>query len=116
MKSVFCALAILIAVRSLAAAEPTPTLTSATRQLSEAASQPILPPLLPWSGKSQTLAVAKTDPWIHRKNAYVGFTPRLRLLMNDGNYIRLQERNNFREIRTVTIGNMPTYLSPTHHS
>jgi hypothetical protein len=34
------------------------------QQFSEAASQPILPPLIPWNGKSRSLVVAKTDPWI----------------------------------------------------
>lgn len=33
-------------------------------QFSEASSQPILPPLVPWDGKSRTLAVAREDPWI----------------------------------------------------
>lgn len=35
-----------------------------TPKFSEAASQPILPPLIPWNGKSRSLVVAKTDPWI----------------------------------------------------
>jgi len=31
---------------------------------SEAASQPVLPPLVPWDGKSRTLVVARDGPWI----------------------------------------------------
>ena len=34
------------------------------QQFSEAASQPILPPPIPWNGKSRALVAAKTDPWI----------------------------------------------------
>jgi hypothetical protein len=33
-------------------------------QFSEAASQPILPPLVPWNGKSRALIVDKNDRWI----------------------------------------------------
>jgi hypothetical protein len=35
-----------------------------TPRFSQAASQAILPPLIPWDGKSRSLAIAKTDPWI----------------------------------------------------
>ncbi|HMJ07094.1 MAG TPA: M14 family metallopeptidase [Chthoniobacterales bacterium] len=33
-------------------------------QITAAASEPVLPPLLPWAGKSRALMVAKDDPWI----------------------------------------------------
>jgi murein tripeptide amidase MpaA len=46
-------------------AEPSPPGSIApTQHFSEAASQPILPPLVPWNGKSRALAVSKNDPWI----------------------------------------------------
>lgn len=44
------------------AASETPATTP--RELSEAASNPILPPLAPWDGKSRELVVPKSDPWI----------------------------------------------------
>lgn len=50
----------LIAASSAISADPAAT----SVQFSEAASQPVLPPLVPWDGKSGTLAVAKNDPWI----------------------------------------------------
>jgi murein tripeptide amidase MpaA len=34
------------------------------REFSAAASNPILPPLVPWDGKSRALVVPKSDPWI----------------------------------------------------
>ena len=49
----------LVTISSTIFAQPT-----ATPEFSEAASQPILPPLVPWNGKSRALAVAKNDPWI----------------------------------------------------
>lgn len=48
---------------STAIAEP-PTAARPTATFSEAATQPILPPVVPWNGKSRALAVAKNDPWI----------------------------------------------------
>ena len=48
---------------SAAIAEP-PTAATPTPTFSEAATQPILPPVVPWNGKSRALAVAKNDPWI----------------------------------------------------
>jgi hypothetical protein len=46
-------------------AEPSPPNSPAAAQhFSDAASQPILPPLIPWNGKSRSLAVPKDDPWI----------------------------------------------------
>ncbi|MDQ2824955.1 MAG: M14 family metallopeptidase [Verrucomicrobiota bacterium] len=47
-------------------AQPAPDVSPKPQpqQFSEAASQPILPPLIPWNGKSRSLVVAKTDPWI----------------------------------------------------
>jgi hypothetical protein len=44
-------------------AQTTPAVLPAP-QFSEAASHAILPPLIPWNGKSRALVVAKTDPWI----------------------------------------------------
>jgi murein tripeptide amidase MpaA len=52
-----------IATISPAIAEP-PTAATPAPTFSEAATQPILPPLVPWDGKSRALAVAKNDPWI----------------------------------------------------
>src|SRR3984893_13798493 len=54
---------LLIAANSLVAGDPLANPT-ATPKFSEAASQPILPPILPWNGKSRALVVAKDDPWI----------------------------------------------------
>jgi murein tripeptide amidase MpaA len=48
---------------SLADPSPPGSITPA-QHFSEAATQPILPPLVPWNGKSRALAVAKNDPWI----------------------------------------------------
>jgi Zinc carboxypeptidase len=45
---------------SMANANPPPV----EKGISEAASQPILPPPVPWNGKSRALAVSKSDPWI----------------------------------------------------
>ena len=44
-----------VAPRSSPASDP---------QFSAAASEPILPPLIPWEGRSRALVVAKDDPWI----------------------------------------------------
>lgn len=52
-----------IATISTAIAEP-PTAAAPTPTFSKAAGQPILPPAVPWDGKSRALAVAKNDPWI----------------------------------------------------
>ena len=61
MKRFFCLILVWIAASPLLGAEPSATPVS---QFSEAASQAILPPLVPWNGKSRTLAVSKNDPWI----------------------------------------------------
>jgi hypothetical protein len=45
-------------------AEPSPGSIAPAQPFSEAASQPILPPLVPWNGKSRALTVSKNDPWI----------------------------------------------------
>ena len=42
---------------------PTPSV-SPLSEFSPAASEPVLPPLQPWNGKSRALVVAKDDPWI----------------------------------------------------
>ena len=55
--------ALCIAMISTGIAEP-PTAATPTPTFSEAATQPILPPVVPWNGKSRALAVAKNDPWI----------------------------------------------------
>ena len=48
-----------IVVLATAAAQSPPP-----REFSAAAREPILPPLVPWEGKSRALVVAKDDPWI----------------------------------------------------
>jgi murein tripeptide amidase MpaA len=61
VKRFFCLILVWIAASPLLGTEPSATPVS---QFSEAASQAILPPLVPWNGKSRTLAVSKNDPWI----------------------------------------------------
>jgi murein tripeptide amidase MpaA len=63
MKHCFFFFLACIAMISAAIAEP-PTAATPTPTFSEAATQPILPPVVPWNGKSRALAVAKNDPWI----------------------------------------------------
>ncbi len=56
-----CAVLLLLSQLSSArigAAEPAPP------HFSAAASEPILPPVAPWNGKSRQLVVSKEDPWI----------------------------------------------------
>ena len=48
---------------AIASAAPAPS-SSSPAQFSPAASEPILPPLPPWNGKSRALVAAKDDPWI----------------------------------------------------
>jgi hypothetical protein len=55
VKSLVVSALLLLAIVSSAVAES---------QFSTAASEPILPPLIPWNGKSRALVVAKNDPWI----------------------------------------------------
>ncbi len=55
MKSLYVSPLLLLSIVSSAVAQP---------QLPVAASEPILPPLIPWNGKSRALVVAKDDPWI----------------------------------------------------
>lgn len=62
-----CSLGIIMAllvmqIASFANAQPVPAPTS--REFSEAASHAILPPLIPWNGKSRALIAPKDDPWI----------------------------------------------------
>ena len=60
----FAAIAVIVAT-SRAQNSPGPQADATTTpKFSEAARQPILPPLIPWNGKSRSLVVAKTDPWI----------------------------------------------------
>jgi hypothetical protein len=62
-----CSLGVILclaAANSIAALEPPGTPPTKPRQFSEAASDPVLPPLLPWNGKSRALVVPKNDPWI----------------------------------------------------
>jgi murein tripeptide amidase MpaA len=56
MRHIFASLS-LVLVAVTANASPPPGFTTA-------ASEPILPPLPEWNGKSRTLVVAKDDPWI----------------------------------------------------
>ncbi len=59
-----CAAAFLLATTFAASGQsPVPSAASSP-QFSEAASQPILPPLVPWNGKSRALTVDKNDRWI----------------------------------------------------
>ena len=55
MKSLYVSGLLLLSVASSGLAQT---------QFSAAASEPILPPLIPWNGKSRALVVAKDDPWI----------------------------------------------------
>ena len=55
MKSPHLVGLLLLSVVSCAVAQP---------QFPPAASQPILPPLTPWNGKSRELVVPKDDPWV----------------------------------------------------
>lgn len=64
MKSLFCCVLSLIACSLAVLAEPPATPAAKSSQFSEAASQPVLPPLVPWDGKSRTLVVPRNDPWI----------------------------------------------------
>ena len=41
-----------------------PLVAAPARQFSAEASEPILPPLIPWDGKSRALVVPKNEPWI----------------------------------------------------
>ena len=65
MKCFVRGLLFLIATSPAIFAQPpaTPNGTPASK-FSDAASQPIFPPLVPWNGKSRSLAVVKNDPWI----------------------------------------------------
>lgn len=57
-RMIFRSLALWLAALATTIAQPPPP------QFSAAASEPILPPLVPWEGKSRALMVAKNDPWI----------------------------------------------------
>lgn len=41
-----------------------PSISPVQQVTSKAATEPILPPLIPWNGKSRQLVVPKNDPWI----------------------------------------------------
>jgi murein tripeptide amidase MpaA len=60
----FCLIFVWIVSSPLFGAEPSAIPLGTVSRFSEAASQAILPPLVPWNGKSRALAVAKDDPWI----------------------------------------------------
>jgi hypothetical protein len=62
--TLFCAIAVIVATSRAQNPSDSQAKATTTPTFSEAASQPILPPLIPWNGKSRTLVVAKTDPWI----------------------------------------------------
>jgi hypothetical protein len=68
MASSFLACRSLLAINFLALTfsiqAQTGALAGKERQFSPAASQPVLPPLVPWNGKSRALVAAKDDPWI----------------------------------------------------
>jgi hypothetical protein len=53
-----------IVASSIASPDPSVTPSATPSQFSEAASNPVLPPLIPWNGKSRALVVPKNDPWI----------------------------------------------------
>ena len=62
-----CSLGVIIfltAASSIASPDPSGTPSATPSHFSEAASNPILPPLVPWNGKSRALVVPKNDPWI----------------------------------------------------
>lgn len=63
MPCFFLALCFLCFLSSAGFAEPALT-KAVSPKFSAAASEPILPPLVPWEGKSRALVVAKDDPWI----------------------------------------------------
>lgn len=64
MKYFFYSILFGIATGLFAWAEPPPASASTPPQFPEAATDPILPPLVPWNGKSRALIVPKDDPWI----------------------------------------------------
>ena len=65
MKATSCTAAFFFSATLVAAADPPAISVAQTaQQFSEAASNPILPPLLPWNGKSRALVVPQNDPWI----------------------------------------------------
>jgi murein tripeptide amidase MpaA len=64
MKYLFRSMLFAIATSLLAEVDPPTTPSASPSQFSQAASEPILPPLVPWSGKSRALIISKTDPWI----------------------------------------------------
>ena len=59
-----CGILFLIAAAPIMNANPSATPGATTRQFSDAASQSIFPPLVPWNGKSRALVVPKNDPWV----------------------------------------------------
>ena len=64
MDAVFGLLPFFLAAQTPALTDQREAPNALSSQFSEPASQPILPPLVPWEGKSRALAVAKNDPWI----------------------------------------------------
>ena len=64
MKSLSRAWACLIAITLITTTKSPAALSATKQEFAAAASQPILPPLAPWNGKSRALIVPKTDPWI----------------------------------------------------
>jgi murein tripeptide amidase MpaA len=63
MKCSFTASTFAVGLSSaILAQSPTPTLSPPAD--SAAASEPVLPPLIPWAGKSRALVLQKNDPWI----------------------------------------------------
>jgi murein tripeptide amidase MpaA len=64
MDAVFGLLPFFLAAQTPALTEQREAPNALSSQFSEPAGQPILPPLVPWEGKSRALAVAKNDPWI----------------------------------------------------
>jgi hypothetical protein len=58
------AILVLAAASSVAALDPARIPSTTSPPFSEAASNPVLPPLVPWNGKSRALVVPKNDPWI----------------------------------------------------
>ncbi|MEO8045071.1 MAG: M14 family metallopeptidase [Spartobacteria bacterium] len=64
MKFSLPACAVLIGLGVIAITQPSTAAPAAPQTFSPAASEPILPPLAPWNGKSRELIAPKDDPWI----------------------------------------------------
>ncbi len=64
MESFFRTVAMLVILSVIASTQSPAAATADPQSFSPAASEPILPPLPPWDGKSRELIAAKDDPWL----------------------------------------------------